>query len=64
MSRSMNKPTRFVGLDVHAKTATIAIAEGRDPARFVGEFPHDRARILKALDRLGSRESLLWPLTA
>lgn len=49
---------RFVGLDVHAKTIAIAVATDRDPAESVGEFTNDRTRILKALDRLGPRETL------
>ena len=54
----MPKPTRFVGLDVHSKLISVAVAEGRDPAGFVGEVANDRARVLKALDRFGPRESL------
>jgi len=27
----MSKSTRFVGMDVHAETIAVAVAEGRDP---------------------------------
>jgi len=55
----MPDSTRYVGLDVHSKTIAIAIAEeGRGEARFLSTIPNDLTRLLKALDRLGSRESL------
>jgi transposase len=54
----MSKPTRFVGLDVHSKSVAIAVASDRDPAEFVQDLPNDFAIILKALGRLGPRESL------
>lgn len=55
----MSDSTRFVGLDVHAKTISVAVAEeGREEARFLTSTPSDLRRPLKVLDRLGSRESL------
>jgi transposase len=55
----MYQSTRFVGLDVHADSITIAVAEeGRDPARQLGRIPNDLTRLLKRLDRLGERGSL------
>lgn len=54
----MSQSTRFVGLDVHSKTIAIAVASDRDPAEFVGQIANDLTRLLKALDRLGPRESL------
>ena len=55
----MRQHTRFVGLDVHAKTVAIAVAEGgRDEPKFLRQVPSDLSRILKSLDRLGPRESL------
>ena len=51
--------TRFIGLDVHAKTIAIAVAEeGRDEPQFLEQIPNDTARLLKELDRLGERSSL------
>jgi transposase len=55
----MEQPIRFVGLDVHADSITVAVAEeGREEARHVGRHPNDLTRLLRALDRLGSRSSL------
>lgn len=55
----MTEPTRFVGLDVHADSITIAVAEeGRGEARHVGRIANDLTRLLKALDRLGERSEL------
>lgn len=55
----MPQPIRFVGLDVHADSITVAVAEeGREEARHLGRFPNDLARLLRALDRLGPRASL------
>lgn len=55
----MHQPTRFVGLDVHADSITVAVAEeGREQARYLGRLPNDLPRLLKALDRLGERGAL------
>lgn len=55
----MHQPIRFVGLDVHAKSVAIAVAEeGREPAQALSQVPNDLGRILKTLDRLGPRGSL------
>jgi len=55
----MHQPTRFLGLDVHADSITVAVAEeGRDEARYVGRYPNDLTRLLKVFDRLGGRGSL------
>jgi hypothetical protein len=35
----MGKNTRFVGLDVHAETIAVAVAEGRDQARSSARSP-------------------------
>ena len=51
-------PTRFVGLDVHAASISIAVASERDPASYVGKVPNDFQRLLRALERFGPRESL------
>ena len=55
----MSDSTRFVGLDVHAKTIAIAVAEeGRGEARFLSTTTNDLTRLLRVLDRLGPREGL------
>ena len=55
----MRQPIRFVGLDVHSKTVSIAVAEeGREAARHLGQVPNDMGRVLSVLDRLGPRDDL------
>src|SRR6476620_11045307 len=44
----------FVGLDVHADSIEVAVAEaGRQPGRRVGSIAHDVAKLLKVLKRYG-----------
>jgi len=52
---------KYVGLDVHAETISIAVADGgsREPARSVATIPNDLGRLSKALRKLGTREQLL-----
>ncbi len=54
----MTESTLFVGLDVHASSISVAFAEGRKPAHFLGKYPNDFPRLLKALDRLRDRDLL------
>ena len=58
----MSKNTRtitFVGLDVHAETTSIAVAEeGRAAARSVATIPNEAGLIGKAMKKLGSAKSL------
>ena len=55
----MTDSTRYIGLDVHAKTIAIAVAqEGREAAMFVSSVPNDLTRLLTVLDKLGPRGSL------
>ena len=52
--------TAFVGLDAHAGSTAIGVAElGRDPARFVGTVGAKFAELKKALGKLGEPSSLL-----
>jgi len=52
--------TGFVGLDAHAESTAIGVAEaGRAAARFVGTVGAKRAELMKALGKLGSPQSLL-----
>lgn len=56
----MSNPTHFIGLDVHAKTIAIAVAEeGREEAAFLATVASDFTRLLARLDQLGPRKSLL-----
>jgi transposase len=54
----MTESTLFIGLDVHASSISVALAEGRKPAHFLGKYPNDFTRLLKALDRLADRDLL------
>jgi transposase len=45
---------RFVGLDVHAESITVAVADGgRDPAHVLGSVPNELSSLTKVLRRLG-----------
>jgi transposase len=44
---------KFVGLDVHAETVAIAVAEKGAPPALLGVFPNDIPSLLKRLRRLG-----------
>lgn len=55
----MNSTVRFVGLDVHKDTVVIAVAdEGASPAEVFAEIPHEPARVLARLRKLGPLETL------
>ena len=55
----MKKNLRFVGLDVHKDSISVAVAEsGREPARLLETIPADESLLLKVLDRLGPEVSL------
>jgi transposase len=46
------KAVRHIGLDVHARSISAAIADG-DGVRSIGKFDHTVGRLLKALKKLG-----------
>ena len=51
---SHNTTTRYIGLDVHLNTITIAVAEpGRQAARGLATIANDTALLIKQLRRLG-----------
>jgi transposase len=51
---------RFVGLDVHAASITVAVAdEGRGAAQALGNVPGDFSSLTKVLKRLGPPASLV-----
>lgn len=50
---------RYVGLDVHKDSIAIAVAEhGRGEARFLRQVGNDLAQVVRALEKLGTRESV------
>ncbi len=54
----MGKNTRYVGMDVHAATISVAVAEGRGVVRSVGEIPNRPEAIERLLKKLGDLSTL------
>ncbi len=56
----MGKNTRFVGLDVHAETIAVAVAEaeGRDQARSLGTIANRPEAVRRLLGKLGKLSEL------
>jgi transposase len=53
----MARMTRFVGMDVHAETIAVAIAEGRE-VRSLGTIPNRADAVSKLIKKLGNPASL------
>ncbi len=51
----MRTNLRFVGLDVHKDSISIAVAENGRPARLLETIAADGFQLLKVLDRLGPK---------
>ena len=49
----MAKNTRFVGLDVHAETIAVAVAEGRNQVRSLGTIANRPEAVRRLLGKLG-----------
>jgi len=55
----MNATVRYVGLDVHANSIVMAVADaGQAPAQVLKSIPYEEPRLLTELKRLGSLSSL------
>jgi transposase len=54
----VSKDTVFVGMDVHAETIVVAVAEGRNAVRSLGTIPNRREAIRRLVARLGSRKKV------
>ena len=54
----MSKGTVFVGMDVHAETIAVAVAEGRDQARSLGTIANRSEAVRRLLGRLGKPAKL------
>jgi len=54
----MGKHTRFVGLDVHAQTIAVSVAESTGEVRSVGTIPNRPDSVRKLMKKLGSAEGL------
>ncbi len=53
----MRKDTLFVGLDVHAKSIAVAVADAEGD-RYVGKIPNRIESIRKLIKKLGAKETL------
>ena len=54
----MKKPTRWVGLDVHAETIAVAVAEEDGTVRSVGTIPNEPAAVDRMMRKLGDKSTL------
>jgi transposase len=52
------KGTRFVGLDVHAASIAVAIAEPDGEVRSLGMIPHEPGAVRKLVRKLGPLDDL------
>lgn len=52
------KNLRFVGLDVHAQTIAVAVAEGRGEVRSLGVIPNDAPAVGRLVKKLGEPDRL------
>ena len=55
---AVKKSTRFVGLDVHADTIAVAVAEPGGEVRSLGIIPNKPESVRKLIKRLGPADTL------
>jgi transposase len=55
----MNEKLRFLGLDVHAETIAVAIAEPDGEVRSLGTIPNRTESIRKTIKKLGPADKLI-----
>lgn len=54
----MKKPTRWVGLDVHAETIAVAVGEADGTVRSLGTIPNTPEAVRRLVGKLGDRDKL------
>jgi transposase len=54
----MKKPTRWVGLDVHAETIAVAVGEADGTVRSLGIIPNTPEAVRRLVSKLGDRDKL------
>src|ERR1700722_14982966 len=54
----MKEKVRFLGLDVHAETIAVAVAEPDSEVRSMGKIPNRTESIRKVIRKLGPAEQL------
>jgi len=54
----MREKARFLGLDVHAETIAVAIAEPEGEVRSLGMIPNREESLRKMIKKLGSTDKL------
>lgn len=54
----MSKDTRYLGLDVHAQTISVALAEGRQKVRALGTIENQSRAVKKLLQQVGGPKGL------
>ena len=52
------KSTRFVGLDVHAATIAVAVAEPEGEVRSLGTIPNEPDAVRRLMKRLGPADQV------
>jgi len=54
----MKKATQFVGLDVHAESIAVAVADSEGAVRSLGKIPSTKEAVRKLIKKLGAPKDL------